>query len=101
MSKRRAVRVGLMLTLAGCLWSHAVHAESADKPKIHTVLPPDAIAAILKPEFVPASAAKVEDVTGMIGVVFNNEAHAYSATLLNSHEIVNDTVGGIKVATTW
>ncbi len=70
-------------------------------PDIHTVLPKDAIPAILKPKFVPVNVARVENASAMIGVVFGDEAHAYSAVLLNTHEIVNDVVGGKKIATTW
>jgi len=68
---------------------------------IHTVLPKDAIAAIVHPTFVPAPQARVAPEAAMIGVVFNGEAHAYSSVLLNAHEIVNDVVGGAKIATTW
>ena len=70
-------------------------------PAIHTVLPKDAIPAILNPEFVNASEARVENESAMIGVVFNDQAHAYSSTLLNTHEIVNDVVDGKAIATTW
>lgn len=82
---------------------HSATASLAQVPTsdIHTVLPKDAIPAILKPEFVKVSEARVEDESAMIGVVFNNEAHAYSSTLLNTHEIVNDIVGGKPIATTW
>ena len=69
--------------------------------EIHTVLPKDAIPAILHPTLLPAPPAQVAADTAMIGVVFNGEAHAYAAVLLNAHEIVNDAVGGEKVATTW
>ena len=69
--------------------------------QIYNVLPKDAIRAILNPTFVPAAEAQVEDESSMIGVVLNGEAHAYSAVLLNSQEIVNDVVGGEKIATTW
>jgi len=31
----------------------------------------------------------------------NSESHVYSIHLLNGHEIVNDQVGGIPIATTW
>ncbi len=74
---------------------------ATSEPRIHTVLPKDAITAILSPEFVDVQAAKIEAETAMIGVVLQDEAHAYSAILLNTHEIVNDVVGGVKVATTW
>ncbi|MGQ4809888.1 hypothetical protein NKDENANG_03324 [Candidatus Entotheonellaceae bacterium PAL068K] len=71
------------------------------QPKIFTVLPLDAIPAILDSKFVPATEAEIEDASAMIGVVFHDDAHAYSPVLLNSHEIVNNVVGGVKIATTW
>lgn len=37
----------------------------------------------------------------VIGVVINQEAHAYPVRLLNLHEIVNDVVGGQPIAVTW
>ena len=37
----------------------------------------------------------------IIGVVFNGEAHAYSIPYLSQHEVLNDTVGGVKIAVTW
>lgn len=76
-------------------------AASAERPAIITVLPVDAIPAILQPTFVPASQARVAPETAMIGVVLQGEAHAYAAWLLNAHEIVNDVVGGEAIATTW
>ena len=68
---------------------------------IYTVLPFDAIPAIKKPQFVSAREAKLRDDSPMIGVSFNGKSHAYSIYLLNGHEIVNDVVGTVKIATTW
>ena len=69
--------------------------------RILTVLSYDAIPAIKNPEFVSASEAKLKDDSPVIGVSFNGESHAYSIYLLNGYEIVNDEVGGVKIATTW
>ena len=69
--------------------------------RILTVLPYDAIPAILNPEFVSANKAKLANNSPVIGVDFNGESRAYSIHLLNRHEIVNDEVGGVKIATTW
>ena len=74
--------------------------DYADDP-IRTLLPFDAIPAITDPQFVPANAAELEPDAPVIGVTFNGESHAYSLYLLNGHEIVNDVVGGQKIATTW
>lgn len=79
----------------------STQAGQDETPKIHNILPKDAIRAVLKPEFVSVEKAQVEDAAAMIGVVLNDEAHVYSAVLLNSHEVVNDTVGGVDIATTW
>ena len=69
--------------------------------EIRTLLPFDAIPAITDPQFVSANAAKLDPDAPVIGVTFNEESRAYSLYLLNGHEIVNDVVGGQKIATTW
>lgn len=79
---------------------------SADKYaeyEIVTLLPRDAIPAIDNPNFVSAEDADsaYDDDELVIGVAFNGDARAYSVPLLSSHEIVNDTVGGEKIAVTW
>jgi len=70
---------------------------------IVTLLPPDAIPAIDNPVYYSAAEADSEYAPDeqVLGVVFNGEARAYSTGLLSSHEIVNDTVGGRKIAVTW
>ena len=69
--------------------------------EIHTVLPFDRIPAIFRPEFESADDADVHANSPMIGVSVNGEQHAYSMFMLNHHEIVNDIVGGMPIATTW
>jgi hypothetical protein len=71
--------------------------------KIVTLLPQDAIPAIDNPQFLNAEAAAEEYAPHeqVIGVEFNGEARAYSIPFLSGHEIVNDTVGGRKIAVTW
>jgi hypothetical protein len=101
MTQSPFVRLPAALVAAVCLACPAFTAAGDVASEIHTVLPPDAIRAVLQPEFVPVTEARVEDTAAMIGVVLNGEAHAYSAVLLNAHEIVNDVVGDTKVATTW
>ena len=70
---------------------------------IITLLPRDAIPAIDDPEFLTvAEADEAYDPDELvIGVEFNGDARAYSVPLLSNHEIVNDTVGGVKIAVTW
>lgn len=71
--------------------------------EILTALPRDAIPAIDDPKFVSVDEADEsygEDEL-ILGVEFNGDARAYSVPLLSSHEIVNDMVGGVKIAVTW
>jgi hypothetical protein len=77
--------------------------ESYDDYNIVTLLPRDAIPAIDNPQFVSAEEAgeQYDDDELILGVEFNGDARAYSIPLLSSHEIVNDTVGGVKIAVTW
>ena len=94
----------LACLLVGGLWLEGpgiLHTAAEGNSPILTVLPKDAIPAILHPRFVPAQHAQAAPDTAMIGVVFNGDAHVYAAMLLNAHEIVNDVVGGEPVATTW
>ena len=71
--------------------------------EIVTLLPKDAIPAIDTPVFISADDAdsQYEPDELVIGVQFDGEARAYSIPLLSSHEIVNDTVAGRKIAVTW
>jgi ABC-type Fe3+-hydroxamate transport system substrate-binding protein len=79
---------------------------SADKYadyEIITLLPRDAIPAIDNPQFLSAADANefYDPDELIIGVEFNGDARAYSVPFLSNHEIVNDTVGGVKIAVTW
>lgn len=67
------------------------------------ILAPDAIPAILDPEFVDAEAADefLDNEDQILGVSINGEHHAYGTAFLSSHEIVNDVVGGVAIAATW
>ncbi len=71
--------------------------------RIVTVLPRDAIPAIIDPRFVPASEAAqwMDDREQVIGLEIEGEAKAYPINILSRHEIVNDVVGGRPVAVTW
>ena len=95
----------LFLSLGGIPGAGTTRAIAAEvdysRDAIQTLLPFDAIPAITHPRFVSATEAKLGDDAPVIGVSFNGEHHAYSIYLLNGHEIVNDLVGGIKIATTW
>ncbi len=70
---------------------------------IVTLLEFDAIKAIDDPEFL--SPEEVGDTyppnEKVIGVSIDGDSRAYSVPMLSRHEIVNDTVGGVKIAITW
>ena len=68
-----------------------------------TLLPRDGIPAIDSPRFLTVEEANrtYNDDELVIGVEFDGDARAYSIPLLSNHEIVNDTVGGVKIAVTW
>jgi hypothetical protein len=71
--------------------------------EIVTLLPRDAIPAIDNPQFLSSEEADAfyDPNEIVIGVTFDGDARAYSVPFLSSHEIVNDTVGGVKIAVTW
>ena len=94
--KNYILTLSLLLFVAFCTTA-ADYADDA----IRTLLPFDAIPAITNPQFVSANAAELDADAPVIGVIFNDESRAYSLYLLNGHEIVNDVVGGQKIATTW
>lgn len=72
-----------------------------EKHDIKKVLEPDTILSIKNPQFVSASATVLHPDEPVIGLSINGVNRAYSVYLLNSHEIVNDFVGGKPVAVTW
>jgi hypothetical protein len=71
--------------------------------EIVELLSPDGIPSIDNPEFYSAEEADAEyDPNEMIlGVSINGDTRAYSTSFLDRHEIVNDEVGGRKIAVTW
>ncbi len=68
-----------------------------------TLLPYDAIKAILEPRLVDVEWAnqQMTDLEQVIGVSIGGEHRAYPIYMLSSHEIVNDVVGGKPIAVTW
>ena len=67
-----------------------------------TVLPRDAIRAILEPKFLTVEEASYhEPHEPVLGVSINGDHRAYSIPQLSRHEIVNDVVGGVPIAVTW
>lgn len=74
-----------------------------DGDPMYTLLPPGAISAIDAPQFVTGSEANAQmrPEEPVLGLVIGDDARAYSLWQLDSHEIVNDVVGGVAVAATW
>ena len=68
-----------------------------------SLVPKDAIPAILEPEFASPIAAEIQmkDTEQVIGVSINGDARAYPISVLSRHEIVKDVVGGESIAVTW
>jgi hypothetical protein len=79
----------------------ATDPEEVLPPGVEQLLPRGAIPAIFEPEFVSADSAEIPDDAWIFGVDLNGEAHAYSLNLLNHHEVVNDVIGGLPVASVW
>ena len=77
--------------------------EKERELEILEILPKDGIPSIDNPEFLDAvdASTQIGAQDLVIGVSLNGEHKAYSTAFLSSHEIVNDTVGGVPVAVTW
>lgn len=77
-------------------------ASAQDVPKgVDILIPRGGIPAVFEPVFVDAVEAEITPDAWILGVFVGGEAHAYSLNLLNSHEIVNDNVGGTPLAAVW
>lgn len=63
--------------------------------------PKDGIPSIDAPRFDAAGATPFGPEEEVIGLVVGGEAKAYPLGILNWHEIVNDTVGGVPVSVTY
>lgn len=63
--------------------------------------PKDGIPSIDAPEFDIAATTPFQEDELVIGMVLNGEAKAYPYNVMNWHEIVNDTVGGVNVTVTY
>ena len=70
--------------------------------EIQSILPEDAIPALIKPAYLTASqASDIYDQEEVIGVIVNGDARAYPLSTLSAHEIVDDDIGGQPLAVTW
>ena len=70
---------------------------------IRTILPRDAIPAILDPQFVSGAEATAQMSAAelVVGLSINGDHRAYAIAQLSLHEVVNDVVGGRPVMVTW
>jgi hypothetical protein len=95
--------IGFSFILAAFPLLLAVTAEANPETEIRTLLQKDGIPSIDDPKF--ASVKEADGYMGpnemVIGVDINEDRRAYSVPQLSSHEIVNDVIGGRKVAVTW
>ncbi len=63
--------------------------------------PKDGIPSIDAPRFDTATTTPFDESEWVIGVELNGEAKAYPYGILNWHEIVNDTIGGVPVSVSY
>lgn len=63
--------------------------------------PKDGIPSLDSPQFETAATTPFRAEDAVIGLVIHGEAKAYPLGVMNWHEIVNDTVGGVPVAVTY
>jgi hypothetical protein len=105
----------LIVPLIACLGLFAATDKSmAQRPKLkvhgvfdgdtmYTVIPPDAIPAIMEPDFLTGEEAARQMLPDepVIGINIGGETKAYSMWQLDAHEIVNDSIAGIPIAPTW
>ena len=88
--------------LAGVLPAAPAIAQQQDVPEGYVqILQRGTIPAIDDPVYVPAAEAQIRDQAWVLGVVIEGQARAYSLELLNSHEVVNDTIGDTDFAAVW
>jgi Protein of unknown function (DUF3179) len=101
MLRINGLAAGSMMILAGVM---AAPVGSADLrlSDIVTVLPKDAIPAIMSPSFDEANKASwLRHDSVVVGMSIAGESRAYPVSILSRHEIVNDKLGGVPIAVTW
>ncbi len=80
----------------------ALAAQQQDMPEGYVqILDRGSIPAIDDPVYVPGAEANIRDEAWVLGVLIDGEARAYSLELLNSHEVVNDSIGDTDFAAVW
>ena len=93
---------GILAAFLTISFPHSVNAQPQELPsEFKQILPRGAIPAISKPKFVPAKQAQIAPESWIMGVYLNGQAKAYSLSLLNRHEVVNDKNGNTAFAAVW
>ena len=64
-------------------------------------VPRDSFPVLTNPELIAADAIALANDESVIGVVVGGEARAYPISIMGSHELVNDTCGGVPIAAAW
>ncbi len=107
MNQRRAHRfapaalAGMALLAAALPFASAI-AQQQEQPEGYVqILQRGGIPAIDNPVYVEASEAQIRDEAWVLGVIIDGQARAYSLELLNSHEVVNDSIGDTDFAAVW
>jgi hypothetical protein len=93
--------VAAAFLLGGILVAQRTSADHLGRGELISVLPKDAIPAILVPSFDRDESSWLRDDWLVIGLEINGDARAYPIAILNWHEIVNDVVGGENLAVTF
>jgi len=97
--------IEFLLLTVGFLLLCGFNLDNAIIPKAEILSggpPKDGIPAILKPKFVAADEARfLKAKDQVIAVRIGGETKAYPIKILNHHEVVNDTVGGVPIAVTF
>jgi hypothetical protein len=106
LSNQIAVLLIVLIFLVSLLHSQGGNPEiydTIDGDPIYRLLPPNAIPAILNPEYVSGEEAdnQMQDTEPVLGLIMNGRAMAYSLWQLDAHEIVNDVVNDVPIAVTW
>ena len=84
------------------LSASALGAADLRPEAIVTVLPKDAIPAILSPTFEEGQKVSwLGPRDRVVGIEIGGDSRAYPVAILSRHEIVNDKIGGIPFAVTW
>ncbi|MBI1995980.1 MAG: DUF3179 domain-containing protein [Deltaproteobacteria bacterium] len=91
-----------LLSVIGIVIATSASAADLRPETIVTVLPKDAIPAILSPSFEEGQKVSwLGPRDKVIGVEIGGDSRAYPVAILSRHEIVNDKIGGIPFAVTW